>query len=318
MKLIRQALLFWKLASEPVLTKEYYDNWLKTILPVATVQEISRFISLNDDMPYFHLEDIIPQLYHLAKLSKNIGDFISNFFNWGDRPSGELLTLWINDNSMPLTAHDFHEYIERTVCIGPNEKRQAQARVIKDIIAKIGINDVGAISDLVYLVDFSKAFTKEFLIKLAKHCGLNIYVQVMDRMHRRSGMERTVESIDHIMMKKPKLTVYDVARVWNSLQAYGNLLSADEFTSIIGRSDNVAHEYLRGFIYLPADGRTVKYDDPRIFILDSEMNPLNINYEKVGWPNKVQISNINNITFLYPGLAEKWQNIFNDFQVIPQ
>jgi hypothetical protein len=310
-KLIRRAMIFWKLAEDIEdengdLTQEYYDNWVKKELPTANLEDIQLFLDARAIQKFVNIEDFLPRIYYLTTapgmvLGSEISWIWSFFGRWKETITKYILQRLLKEKGS-LTVDEYFVFEE--YASGDKElMRQAATIIIKRIMEWMkSDNDADhQKGELVLqrLIDHSDYFDHDFLNNLVKHFGVLTYNRMMSEY---DSDNRSLETI----LKKSVITIWDVADIQRNWA-----LTREEWQIVIDKVDGRARQYLRGFLY-GITGDHLRY----LFMLSDDMQPMNINYETVGWPeDRIRMVSIKE---LRKELQDKWAQVFHEFNVIPQ
>ena len=299
-------MLFYKMAQKPI-DQETYEKWVKTTLPTASLDDIYVFLAAHGIKPYIKIEDILPRIYYIVKLVDDLsGDlaWINTYFaNLGLAKAiiSYVLERWVDHL---FTFHDYQVYERYNYDIPPALLRKAQNRIIKIIIEDIQGDNIihrnHAINKLSKLVEHSTTLSSNFLINLSKHLGMDVYLEVSRQTQPRPPNQH-----------KLTYSVFDVAYYMS--ESFG--FSKERFQEILNKADEKAREYMRGFVYSEYKNNAVTMHPTLYFMLDAEMQPLNIDNRGDEWPPTFYAYHLSELT----GKAhEAWAQMFSEFQVIPQ
>ena len=84
-------------------------------------------------------------------------------------------------------------------------------------------------------------------------------------------------------LEKNYTDIYDIAEWIQIKKDTFKLFTRDQFLKLINTANEQAKEYLRTFLY--------RGDGGELFMLDSEMQPMNEHYKKMAFPDKFQVFN---------------------------
>ena len=312
MKLIDKTILFRKLANEELTEDDYKKNI--AALPSYSLDDIYAIFVNFGDKAYFKLDDFLPRIYELCRDSLYLKDdiwWIKKYMGTKRIDSSKIvdyvLRRFVDDPSVDMQVADYEIYEEHEV---PSDLlRKAQNKIIKTIIARskddsrIAENEM--VNAITYLLKASKHFSKNFLLNLAKHLGIDIYKRVREETRELGEVET--------LKKKEKLNVFEVAEILTY-----NAMTSKEMIDLIRKADDKAKEYMRRFLYKPTDGSIFISDNINsLFILDDELKPMDINYNNINWPNNIIAEQPSIYLSSEPELLAKWRKIFEEFKVIP-
>lgn len=319
MKLITQSVLFWKRAQE-ISKEEAYHNWVRLLLPTATLSSMFNIIDAEWHENYFKITDFLPALYKeintyglwslINKIKNNVPqqkdkDIIINYIL--NRNIEEPYDVEGND--------DYFVYEDEN--ISPELLRKAQTKIIKSIYA---LYDLGDNKSLIYilrtLLKKSRKLPQDFLIKLIKHFGPDIYVEVTNQTEL-AGYSRQRD-----LIQKEKLNIFDVASLWAN-QVFFDI---HDFMKVIEKADDKAKQYMRTYLYISGLHDDAADSLAWAFMLSEDMTPMNIEYKTIAWPSTlVPFSLSVEKPFSLSGeqldyedeMKARWQQIFDEFNIIP-
>lgn len=322
MTLISKAQIFYCLAAEidparyQELKKEYDEDIAK--IPSLSLREINfdvyQMYSAYNKYDFFNTDQINNIIYdkilsstvNLRNILYRLDDLsstIDSIFNI----KKFILNTYIDQF---LGKIDEYEYIKleghNSKYVSDENFRKVQAAIIKKISNEAQsdkIDDVqNSIGAIGYLLAHSTKFSKQLLLRLAKHLGKGYYAQVMQEAHFPD--DTTIKQIKNEEHTKP-LTPFDIARLFYLKSRWAG--KRHFFKQIIEHSDVQAKQYLRSFLYLGGKNG--------VFMLDDQMQPMNEDYQTLPWPSEAEpILYWNNLS---SDMKERWGRIFAEFKVVP-
>lgn len=308
---------FWKMAVGEPANKDsqaYYDWWLINKLSKANFSEINVFMRENVNKEWFKLDDFLPTLYkEVTSPNDRWDDVLYN--DWWVGKLRQPIVKYVAERFLKenpeLDPEDYagfeNEYMMKHF---PDLVRKAQSSLIRNVMAlfhsgSVEERDTG-INILDYLMKDSNLFSKEFLWKLAKRFGVDVYSALKKMEPGKIFDKRQI-------FRKKELDEFDIAELYSHTKT----LTIKEFLDLILKANERATEYIRGFVYSGKDTQNP-------FILSAEMKPMNDEYKEVKWPNIVEIHTAEEMDeldadYLGPGMSKHfWKELLGEFGVIPQ
>lgn len=311
---------FYRIAQEAKKSDDELDYNLvvKEELPqTKNLYALRGWLKRWDDKPYFKLEDWLPA----------IDTIIANGRLWHD--DIDLIEKGFGKYAHPILIHLLRNYLMQEDYIGTKEYlwyekdyvpadllRRAQALVVKTLMEDYKYlehdepreeGDEKLIADrksdlarrLGQLMDESKKLSPDLLKRLAKHFGVDAYVGAINESRGLNGVK---------IRNKEKYDKYDIAYLFSSYMRSSDKMHLLE---IIDKCTASAKEYMRGYIYEDSQkmGRL-----EALFILSEDMSPMNIDYQRIAWPEGIRILTLDE---LGEGQRNKWGRVFQEFGIIP-
>ena len=324
MKFIKKAWLFYKLAeeNEDKAIKKQYDDFIAGLssshATIPTLTQIIRFINNFHDLPYFKIEALEEAIYNIH-LTFTVGDnkyatlYMMNktLLSEGMPKSiaSQIMSYVVRRLLNEYKMREAEDYIELERIRGDvaaDVMEEAQRKIVLHLIHLYRNGDDKAQQQLqddwLELRRKSVRFPGQWLEELAKKFGPDFYATVMGFQ---DALIANKDRINALRDKKEVLDINDIALLFGKWREFTN----EQFQSIMKRATDEAKEYMRRFLWSENS-----YED-HYFILDAEMMPIDINYKNISWPDYIRAYKLSQEK---PGPEkEAWQNLFNEFQVIP-
>lgn len=307
--------------SEDFFQEQAYEDFIAKITTSATygLDTIFDKIEFWKSRKYFSIDDFLPGIYNYVSIwpENNIPYIKEKGGKFADDIIQYVLAQFEKDKPT-LKVPEYLLY--ETYNTPPDILRKAQAKVLLHLNNTLGGAEPEitgkphedarnlhwhekytkeAKTELAKLIQRSKKFPKNLLERFAKHFGPDVYADVM---------QETDNTLYHKLSTKPTLDKFDTAVLFSYMRTVENTKLQD----IMVRSNQSAKDYIRTFLYEDAKN----YGHPEAwFMLDTEMQPMNINYQTIPWPKEIRIITTSEI--INQELQNKWNNVFGEFHITP-
>lgn len=330
---LRWAKLFHRMAVEEEINmdKLAYDQLIRYVIPFSTRKEVIVIIISWQDKPFFKIEDFLAPnytwafggLYDLwislkdAKTPLGQGvkpELISKIINWKTE-------LFLADPELYAKHYLDIEHVKDVInpALMEKAKRKMIMRLVRFFTDAQKMNEKvvmkGLLEEWKALYDSSTEISQDFLVELAKRFGVDFYVDAAKS--RIAPNQDRFRLISNFLQKdKNKITVYDLALVINQKNDdwWSGGWSKQDFIFLLNKIKHnpELRTYLQGYVYGTLMGQS---GENRLFMLDTNLTPMNIQYQAIKFPEHIFPTHLRDIE---PEAREKWQQVFNEFGIIPQ
>lgn len=313
--------------------KREYEQWLKEKLPWATLEDIASMIGRNQDAPYFKLQDFLsPLLKRLGPLTTKV--LVKDMVAAGVYSSiiktiaTTALENWLGLKE--IGTSDYFDIEGVSDYLSPEVLRKAQRKIVLFLIRKsrqieelqrtlpennnqergekeqaIKLDTNALVAELNRLQKESHLFPATFIDELVKRLGLDYYLRY------KQG--------------KPPSGSPTSRDLWDTAaQVEGKALNRGQLMHLIWSGQEDAKNYLKGLLYSSEGGGLIYSSGSGDFILDSENQPMNLEMQRVGWPewfrgyrlSKERAKHSQDQDF--QDRMSRWQQLIIDFGGVPQ
>lgn len=345
MRLLESALLFYKLANNKKTMRETLDHLekkyqeeLEKALGGSLFKRLA-FIGQWGSEKYFAKDKTImldkivndlfaqmgaPSYYNLMFPLEEIVSGYIHFVPDALYLVEEIRNLATSEylEKYPIRAEDYKDIrkeMNRARHIDEALFKLARQKMLQKLLEEMKGEETEDIFDDPFFKDWKVLWNADeslrpLLTGLAKRRSTSFYIRAMGIV---GALVDQLKTVNKKIEDQKTLSLMDVALwMYNRL---GYNTESDQLKQIFNKTDLQGQNYMRGFLYfsnLPRDMGTYYTYLGQAFILTEDLMLMDMDYKTYPLPNKVVAIRLSGIADDNP-IKSKWQEIFNEFGIIP-